>query len=191
MPYDEKRVSVISFDFRQHKGSSQSRKTRFFRELYGYTQQVKQQLKSGDVIVRTYHYPGVLDQVEYTKLGKSVLAVHPGTEDSIIKLFRAFDEVEYYNFIGWLPTSIWPMRKEPDTTTASKLIAIYGYLSILVYMRTYGKEDATYSELLDEGFDMNYISHAVQYLSDRKLLITTTDALRLTRKAIQFLDKVE
>jgi len=129
--------------------------------------------------------------VDYTKLGKSVLAVHPGTEDSIIKLFRAFDEVEYYNFIGWLPTAIWPMKKEPDTTTASKLIAIYGYLSILVYMRTYRKEDATYSELLDEGFDLNYINKAVQYLSDRKLLITTADTLKLTRKAIQLLDNVE
>ena len=191
MPYDEKRVSVISFDFRQHKGSSQARKTRFFRELYGYTQQVKQQLKSGDVITRTYHYPGVLDQVEYTKLGKSVLAVHPGTEDSIIKLFRAFDEVEYYNFIGWLPTSIWPTRRVINTATASELIAVYGYLSILVHMRTNGKEDTTYSDLLDAGFDLNYINQAAHYLSNRSLLKTTKDTLRLTSKAQQLLEKVE
>ena len=191
MPYEERRVSIISFDFRQHKGSSQARKTRFFRELYGYTQQVKRQLKSGDVIVRTYHYPGVLDQVDYTKLGKSVLAVHPGTEDSIIKLFRAFDEVEFYNFIGWLPTSIWPTRKKIDTITVSELIAVYGYLSILVQMRAHGKEDITYSDLLDEGFDSNYISQAVQYLSKRNLLTTTNDTLKLTSKAQQLLEKVE
>jgi hypothetical protein len=191
MPKEERRVSVISYDFRQHKGSSQARKTRFFRELYGYTQQVKQQLKGGDVIVRTYHYPGILDQVDYTKLGKSVLAVHPGTEESIIKLFRAFDEVEFYNFIGWLPTSLWPMRKGIDMTTASELIAAYGYLSILVQMRTYGKEDITYSNLLEEGFDMNYINQAAQYLTNRKLLITTKDTLKLTSKAHHLLNKVE
>jgi hypothetical protein len=191
MPKDERRVSVISYDFRQHKGSSQARKTRFFRELYGYTQQVKQQLKGGDVIVRTYHYPGILDQVDYTKLGKSVLAVHPGNEESIIKLFRAFDEVEFYNFVGWLPNSLWPMRKGIDTTTASELIAAYGYLSILVQMRTYGKEDITYSNLLEEGFDMNYINQAAQYLTNRKLLITTKDTLKLTSKAHHLLNKVE
>jgi hypothetical protein len=191
MPNDERRVSIISYDFRQHKGSSQARKTRFFRELYGYTQQVKRQLKSGDVIVRTYHYPGILDQVDYTKLGKSVLAVDPGTEESIIKLFRAFDEVEFYNFIGWLPNSIWPSRKEIDTISVSELIAVYGYLSILVQMRTYGKEEVTYSDLLDEGFDSNYISQAVQYLSKRNLLITTKDTLRFTSKAQQLLEKVE
>lgn len=191
MSNEQRRVSVISFDFRQHKGSNQSRKTRFFRELYGYTQQVKQQLKGGDVIVRTYHYPGILDQVDYTKLGKSVIAVHPGTEESIIKLFREFDEVEFYNFIGWLPTSFWPMRNGIDTTAASELIAGYGYLSILVHMRAYVKENITYSDLLDGGFDMNYINQAVQYLVDRRLLKITKDALKLTSKANQLLNNVE
>jgi hypothetical protein len=58
-------------------------------------------------------------------------------------------------------------------------------------MRTYGKEEVTYSDLLDEGFDSNYISQAVQYLSKRNLLITTKDTLRFTSKAQQLLEKVE
>ncbi len=91
MSHDVRRVYVISFDFKQPKGSSQARKTRFFRELYGYTQQVKQELKDGEIVTRTYHYPGVLDQIPYVKLGKSVIAVQPGTEEAILKLLDAFD----------------------------------------------------------------------------------------------------
>ena len=190
MAIDQRRVCVISFDFKQHKERSQARKTRFFRELYGYTQQVKQKLKDGAIVARSYHYPGVMDKLPYAKLGRSVLAVQPGSEDSIIQLLRAFDEVEFYTFIGWLPTSLWPIENEIKTSTVSNLIATYGYLSILVQITQHGEGVVTHATLLDEGFDMSYITRAIQYLIDNKLLIKDREKLNLTSKAKQLINQI-
>ncbi len=190
MAINKRRVCVISFDFKQHKGKSQARKTRFFRELYGYTQQVKQKLKGGAIVARSYHYPGVLDKLPYTKLGRSVFAVQPGSEDSIIQLLRAFDEVEFYTFIGWLPTSLWPIENEIEVSMVSNLIATYGYFSILVQIEKHGEGVVTHATLLDEGFDMSYITRAIQYLIDNKLLIETREKLSLTSKAKQLINQV-
>ncbi len=182
---------MISFDFKQHKGVNQTRKTRFFRELYGYTQQIKQQLKDGEIVVRTYHYPGVLEQLPYTKLGKSVLAVPPGNEGTIIKLLRAYDEVEFYYFIGWLPTSLWPRKDDVEAITVNNLIVTHGYLSIVKYIQNSGMEIIQHSDLLDAGFDMNYLSQAVQYLTNKKLLTETQNELKLTSKGKQIISQVE
>lgn len=190
MTDDLRRVCIISFDFKQQKGANQTRKTRFFRELYGYTQQVKQKLKDGEVIFRTYHYPGVLDQIPYIKLGRSVLAVKPDNEKSIIQLLRAFDEVVFYTFIGWLPMSIWSIKDEPETSIINNLIASYGYLSILVHLQRHGAQDSTTSTLLDEGFDSSYLNRAVQYLTDSNLLVETSGKLSLTSKAQKLVSHV-
>ncbi len=186
---DVRRVYVISFDFKQPKGADQARKTRFFREMYGYTQQVKQQLRDGEIVVRRYHYPGVLDQFPYIKLGKSVIAVHPGNEGTIIKLLRAFDEVVFYNFIGWLPISLWPITNGDETSRASSLIATYGYHSILLQIQNMGNTTKD-SNLLDAGFNMDYISKAVHYLTTKKLLIKTENKLTLTSKGKQIVSQV-
>jgi hypothetical protein len=182
MPNEIRRVCVISFDFKQRKGENQSRKTQFFRELYGYTQQVKQQLKDGQIIIRTYNYPGVMDQIPYTKLGKSVIAVQPGDEDAIIKVLRSFDEVEFYKFIGWLSTSIWPTKNGIERNRVNTLIAAYGYLSVLIQLRESGEEKTTYSTLSDAGFDMSYINQAVQFLKNQKLLIEIKNTLEFSSK---------
>jgi hypothetical protein len=179
-------VYVISFDFKQPKGVSQARKTRFFRELYGYTQQVKQQLKGGETVVRKYHYPGVLDQIPYIKLGKSVVAVQPGTETSLLQLLRAFEEVIFYAFIAWLPLSLWPMEKNEETGRVNSLIGTYGYYSILFQVQQMGGT-ITDSLLLDAGFDIGFISHAIDHLTTRKLLTKTQDTLRLTDKGHQII----
>jgi len=185
-----RRVCVISFDFKEQKGVNQARKTRFFRELYGYTQPVKQQLKDGKIVERTYHYPGVLENFPYIKLGKSVLAVLPECESTIIRLFQTFDEVEFYSFIGWLPTTLWATKNEDDNVRVSNLIAIYGYHSILIKMQQYGQESLTYSTLLDTGFDTSFINRAVDYLTNNKLLIETEGTLKLTSKGQQIIDQL-
>ena len=188
MSYDARRVCVISFDFKQKKGRSQARKTRFFRELYGYTQQIKQQLKDGEVAVRNYHYPGVLDQIPHIKLGRSVLAVNPGDEYKIINLLRDFDEVLFFNFISWLPAHMWP-KNDNQYTKASTMIAKYGFHSILIQIQELGGT-AQHTDLLDAGYDMEYIQEATRYLTTKELLVKNNDNLALTTKANQILNLV-
>jgi hypothetical protein len=187
--HDGLRVNVISFDFKQPKGASQARKTRFFRELYGYTQQVKQELKDGETVTRTYHYPGVLTPIPYIKLGKSVIAVQPGTEDQILKLLSAFDEVEFYSFIGWLPYSLWPEQSSEDTDRANDMIGTYGYYSILLQIQNMGGTIQD-SSLSDVGFDPIFINQAIDYLTSKNLLTNAEGTLTLTTKGKQLTDYV-
>jgi hypothetical protein len=179
-PIPKRRLCVISFDFKLPRGANQARKTRFFRQLYGYRQQVKQQLKSGQVVTRTYHYAGLLDQVPHIKLGKSVLAVRPGTEEPILKLLRTFDEVMFYHFIGWIPISLWPGSQENEVIVASKLIDQFGYLSLLVVLNQLGGITHETS-LLDHGFDTSFIHVALGYLIRRGYLIKTPEKIECTR----------
>ena len=189
MSHDVRRVYVISFDFRQPKGSSQARKTRFFRELYGYTQQVKQELKDGEIVTRTYYYPGVLDQIPYVKLGKSVIAVQPGTEDAVLKLLSSFDEILFYSFIGWLPVSLWPKKMDEAASFATNLIGTHGYYSILLQVQHMGGTIQD-SSLLDVGFDTGFITQAIDYLITKKLLNESQGTLTLTTKGKEILSYV-
>ncbi|MFX1577080.1 MAG: hypothetical protein ACFFCF_07880 [Promethearchaeota archaeon] len=189
MSDDLKHVSVISFDFKHQKGVSQSRKTRFFRELYGHSQQIKQQLKNGEIIVRNYHYPGVLDQIPHIKLGKSVLAVPPGSEDEIINLLRSFNEVIFYTFTGWLPTSLWPMKYDEDIDMTSKLIINYGYLSVLFQIQKKGGS-INQSDLSNAGFSLEYSGRAINYLLNKDYLQKNQDELIITATGKHIIDQV-
>ena len=174
-----KRLCIVSFDFKQPKGSNQARKTRFFRELYGYTQQVKQLLKSGKEVTRTYHYSGIMDQLPFVKLGKSVLGVQPGTEDPILELLNKFDEVDYYSFIGWVPSAIWAFAEDDNVLMASKLIARLGYLSVLYVLKKFGGITQVY-ELHKFGFDSDYINQALTNLEKSGLIIQNQDVIQCT-----------
>jgi len=174
-----KRLWIVSFDFKQPKGSNQARKTRFFRELYGYTQQVKQLLKGGKEVTRTYHYSGIMDQLPFVKLGKSVLGVQPGTEGPILELLHKFDEVDYYIFIGWVPSAIWTVVEDDNVLMVSKLIARLGYLSVLFLLKRFGRVIHV-DELLDFGFDADYINHAVSNLKSSGLVFQNQDVLQCT-----------
>lgn len=174
-----KRLWIVSFDFKQPKGSNQARKTRFFRELYGYTQQVKQLLKGGKEVTRTYHYSGIMDQLPFVKLGKSVLGVQPGTEGPILELLHKFDEVDYYNFIGWVPSAVWTVAEDDSVLMASKLIARLGYLSVLLMLKKVGGVIQV-DELLSFGFDADYINQAVTNLEKSGLVLQNHDVIQCT-----------
>ena len=174
---DLSRVSIVSFDFRQ-QGPSQARKTRFFRELYGYTQQVKQQLKNGRKVSRTYHYAGLLDQIPHVKLGKSVFGLQPGTEGPIIRLLESFNEVIYYNFIGWLPLTLWPVENEA-LLESNRLIERYGYLSVLVKLHQLGGRSQQI-QIFEAGFDAEFAFKAIDYLLAHGWLKRTEDIIELT-----------
>ncbi|MFX1300227.1 MAG: hypothetical protein ACFFAL_06135 [Promethearchaeota archaeon] len=174
-----KRLWIVSFDFKQPKGSNQARKTRFFRELYGYTQQVKQLLKGGKEVTRTYHYSGIMDQLPFVKLGKSVLGVQPGTEGPILELLHKFDEVDYYNFIGWVPSAIWTVAEDNNILMASKLITMLGYLSVIFVLKKYGGITQV-DELRKLGFDSDYINQALTNLEKSGLILQNQDVIQCT-----------
>jgi hypothetical protein len=182
-----RRVSIVSFDFRQ-QGPSQARKTRFFRELYGYTQQVKQELKSGKVVTRTYHYAGLLDQTTHVKLGKSVFGLRPGSEGPVIRLMESFDEVVYFNFIGWLPTSLWP-EKEEDQLAINGIIERFGSLAILIAVLKLGG-NAQRIQLQEAGFDYDYATKAIAYLRAKGWLEEKGNILTLTRSGESMVDQL-
>ena len=173
-----RRVSIVSFDFRQ-QGPSQARKTRFFRELYGYTQQIKQELKSGKVVTRTYHYAGLLDQTPHVKLGKSVFGLRPGTEGDILRLMQSYDEVLYYNFIGWLPAKMWPESDE-RVVEMNRLIDRFGSLSILIALQQLGGK-VHRTQLLETGFDLDYAQKAIKYLQAQDWIEEEKDKVILTK----------
>lgn len=173
------RLSVISFDFHQPRHTNQSRKTRFFRELYGYTQRIKRRLKDGRVIVSNYHYPGILDQQPHIKLGRSVLGVQPGTEDSIIELLQSYNEIAFYQFIGWIPKRAW-LEKDDKSFLASYLITRFGFFSILVLIDKTG-EKMSQTDLQSYGFDLKYIKQALSYLTEKLLLVDEANVLQLTK----------
>jgi hypothetical protein len=174
---EHRRVSIVSFDFKQ-QGPSQARKTRFFRQLYGYTQQIKQELKNGKIVTRTYRYAGLLDQTSHVKLGKSVFGLRPGTEGPIIRLLDSFDEVIYYNFIGWLPISMWP-EKEKDPLAINELIERYGSLSVLLALQQLGGS-AQQTQLQEAGFDHEYATKAIDYLRTQGWLEEHENVIALT-----------
>lgn len=184
-----KRVSVISFDFKQSPKASQARKTKFFRELYGYTQKVKQQLKDGDVVSRSYHYNGILDQLPHVKLGKSVFGVLPGTEDPVLKLLRAYEEVVFYNFIGWLAVDIWPAFEKENISTVNNLILRFGYLSLLLILERQ-REPIQKNMLIDYGFDSEYITQALEYLTQRELVTKTPNGFESTPRGNNIASKL-
>jgi hypothetical protein len=173
-----RRASIVSFDFKQ-RGPSQARKTRFFRELYGYTQRIKQQLKNGKIVTRTYHYTGLLDQTSHVKLGKSVFGLRPGTEGPILRLLESFDEVIYYHFIGWLPVSMWP-EDDTESLESNRLIERYGSLSILIKLHQLGGRSPR-TQLIEAGFDIEYTQKAMAHLQAHGWLEEEGDAVVLTK----------
>ena len=175
---EHRRVTIVSFDFRQ-QGPSQARKTMFFRQLYGYKQQVKQELKNGTVVTRTYHYEGLLDQTPNVKLGKSVFGLRPGTEGPIIELLDSFEEVIYYKFIGWLSKSLWP-KKEEGILAVNELIERYGSLSVLIALQQLGGS-VEKIQFQNVGFDHEFLNNAIDYLRTKGWLREKVTNVLLTR----------
>lgn len=173
------RLRVFSFDYIQPRQTSQGRKTRFFRLLYGQTQVVKRHLRDGRTVSYSYHYPGILDELPNVRLGKSVFAVRPGTEGPILDLFQSFEEVTYYRFTGWVPARMWQLANRRPLKTASSIIANLGYLSVLVAAAKRGGF-VSQSDLIDSGFDAEYFIASSNYLRRHGFLTGKPEALHCT-----------
>jgi hypothetical protein len=162
-------LCVFSFDYIQPRQGDQGRKTRFFRRLYGQTQLVNRRLRDGRTVSYTYHYPGVLAELPHVKLGRSVFGVRPGTEGSVLDLFESFEEVAFYRFTGWLPVRMWQLANRKPLIVTSSLIARFGYLSVLLTTAWRGGSVSN-ADLVDSGFDAEYIAAASNYLQKHGLL---------------------
>lgn len=160
---------MFSFDYIQPRQSDQGRKTRFFRRLYGQTQRVNRRLQDGRTASYTYHYPGILAQLPHVRLGKSVFGVRPGTEGPVLELLESFEEVSFYRFIGWLPSRMWQPGNRKSLLAASSLIAHFGHLSILLSAEKHGGS-ASLADLIDYGFDAEYVVGASRHLVECGLL---------------------
>lgn len=186
MPNNQRyRLSIFSFDFKQASSSNQVRKTRFFRSLYGYTQRVSRRLKDGKIVSYFYHYPGVLDEHSHVKLGKSVFGIIPGNEGAILELFDSFEELTYYNFIGYVLESDCQTIVDKTKSIASQNIVKYGVLSVLL---TAAQNDGEISRtsLNQLGFENSYVDSAIAYLQNYDLVNEARGAVICTRRGMLF-----
>lgn len=174
-------MRVFSFDFRQPGRADQARKTKFFRLLYGYSKKVTKRFDDGRESTHVYQYPGILGEIPHIRLGKSVFAVPPGSEKPVLELFESFTEVVFYQFDGWLHESISSHIGIKELIFSSNLIAKFGFLSILLVIAR--KEGALLrNELIDQGFDMDYIDLAISNLQKNRLLIEEADGILCTNR---------
>jgi hypothetical protein len=170
---------VFSFDYIQARQTEQGRKTRFFRRLYGQTQLVKRHLHDGRTVSYSYHYPGILDELPHVRLGKSVFGVQPGTEGPVLDLFESLEEVVFYHFTGWLPVRLWQLANRKPLMAASSLIGHFGYLSVLLAVARNGGS-VSRSDLMDSGFDAEYLTAAWNYLQGHGLLRSKPEGFQCT-----------
>ncbi len=175
---DPYRLIIFSFDFPQ--ADNQVRKSKFFRRLYGQTKRVIGESELGEKIERMYQYPGVLSQMPHIRLGKSVFAVHPGDDELILKLFNDFEELIYHRFVGWVPSSNVRSIKLANQSRASQCITNLGYLSLLLFIAK--KSVETDEDLMNSGFDLQFIEFAVEFLKKNRLISLTNDGYTCTQQ---------
>jgi len=175
------RMCVFSFDFREGRHVSRTRKTQFFRRLYGYTQRLTRRKKDGQVISYSYHYPGILDQLPHVKLGKSVFGVVPNSKDQVLDLLHAFPEVTFHQFISWLPVDSCPSEVGIRIIRTSSLIERFGFLAFLLMAYQQGGS-LPRSFLHEVGLEDEYIDAAAHFLSSRGLARFSGENLEVTSK---------
>ena len=87
----EKRGILIAFTVRTEKIKNSSEKTKFFKQLYGWTQVIPKENKT-----YTYHREGVLDEVPHVRVDQSSFIV---PEDDTDRVFHFFEE--WGNKVMW------------------------------------------------------------------------------------------
>jgi hypothetical protein len=150
---------------------------------------VSRQLKDGQIVSYSYHYPGILDEQPHVKLGKSVFGVVPGGEGAILDLFNSFDELTYYNFIGYVLESDCQAVLDELKSTASREIEKHGLLSILLVA---AQHEGTISRanLNQLGFEDEYIDSAIVYLQKYDLVKEARDSVVCTQRGVLFAQSI-
>lgn len=86
----EKKGVLIAFSIKTEKTNG-SEKTKFFKQLYGWTQSVPKENKT-----YTYERKGMLDEMPYVKVNQSSFIV---PEDNFDRVFEFFEE--WSNNVMW------------------------------------------------------------------------------------------
>ena len=87
----EKRGVLITFSIRTENIKNGSEKSKFFKQLYGWTQTVPKEKKT-----YSYYREGVLDEVPHVKVGQSSFVVQEDSFDRIVDFFE-----EWNNKVMW------------------------------------------------------------------------------------------
>ncbi len=95
---------VFSFDI----GFTGTRKTLFYRKLFGYSSSTKRNKKDGTTKVYTYIARGLLGEIPHLKLGKSVIAVPKAAASCFEEFFwdPKWQPIEFYSFDAILPPEL-------------------------------------------------------------------------------------
>jgi len=102
--YRKTLVRVFSFDIK----FTGSKRTIFYRKLFGFSSRSKRIDRTGRERVYLQTYPGLLTQMPYLKLGKSVLAVPMATAPRLKAFFQnpAWQPIELHAFDALLPAEL-------------------------------------------------------------------------------------
>ena len=87
----ERRGILIAFSIKTEKIKNNSEKSRFFKELYGWTQTVPKENKT-----YSYYREGVLDEMPHVKVAKSSFVIPEDNFDEITDFFE-----EWSNKVIW------------------------------------------------------------------------------------------
>lgn len=110
---------VFSFDL-QFRGS---KRTSFYRKLFGYRSRVKREDSEGRTRVYENFYPGLLTPIPHLKLGRSVFAVPERAADKVSEFFQdsKWRPINLHAFTGILPPED-RMRAMEETLDRRKLV---------------------------------------------------------------------
>lgn len=109
---------VFSFDLK----FTGTRKTLFYRRLFGYSSSTKRDLKDGSTKTYTHVAQGLLGMIPHLKLGKSVIAV-PNAAAARLKAFFSdprWQPIDLYSFDAILPAEL--RARAMDEALASPLV---------------------------------------------------------------------
>jgi hypothetical protein len=119
------------------------------------------------------------------KLGKSVFGILPGDEGEILELFDSFEEVTYYNFIGYVLESDCQSIVDKTKSTAGQVVMKYGFISILLIAAQHNGR-VLRSNLNDLGLDNDYVDSAVAYLNGYNLVNEEAGVVICTHQGLLF-----
>ena len=109
---------VFSFDLK----FTGTRKTLFYRRLFGYSSSTKRDLKDGSTKTYTHVARGLLGTIPHLKLGKSVIAVPKAAASRIEAFFSdpRWQPMEIYSFDAFLPAEL--RARAMDEALATHLV---------------------------------------------------------------------
>lgn len=84
---EDKRGIIITFSIKSGKACNSSEKTKFFKQLYGWTQTIPGKKKEYE-----YHREGILDKVPHKRVDQSAFIVPEDDFDKVMEFFEQWQK---------------------------------------------------------------------------------------------------